>query len=322
MRRLAVTALVLGLLVGTTAAFALTEALKLERSPISRVRFAHVLSPTCGCPRSTAHLAFRLRRDDTLDAVMVDADDDAVRTLAEGSRRARGSVEFAWDGRTDDGSVVPDGSYRLRVHLEDDHRTIVVPNVVRVDTQAPAIEVSSFAPRRLSPDGDGVRDKARIVFRLSEPGRALLLVDGLLAVRGRNHDAGTAALVWRGTVDGRPVRAGLHTVALEAEDAAGNLSAATAETDVRIRYVEVAKAKLHAQRGGLLRFRILADAKRVRWTLFSRRGGDRRRVLAGAAAPGVVGARLPVRIRAGRYVLRVAANGHHDETIVVVRAGS
>jgi hypothetical protein len=62
LRRLAVSALVLGLVVGTTAAFGVAEALKLERSPIGRVRLGHVLSPTCGCRHAGIRLAFRLRR--------------------------------------------------------------------------------------------------------------------------------------------------------------------------------------------------------------------------------------------------------------------
>jgi len=45
--------LLLALLAGTTTAFALTEALKLEKSPVSRPRFKSVFSPTCACPRET-----------------------------------------------------------------------------------------------------------------------------------------------------------------------------------------------------------------------------------------------------------------------------
>ncbi|MGH3032275.1 MAG: hypothetical protein ACRDNE_16220, partial [Gaiellaceae bacterium] len=72
MRRVVVTLLVLALLVATAAAFAVTEALKLEPSALSRPRLDRIFSPTCACPQSTARLAFRLREADTIDAVIVD----------------------------------------------------------------------------------------------------------------------------------------------------------------------------------------------------------------------------------------------------------
>lgn len=320
MRRLAVTALVLGLLVGTTAAFALTEALKLERSPISRVRFAHVVAPTCGCRHATARLAFRLRRRDTLDALMVDDDGDPVRTLADDSRRDPGRILLRWDGRDDEGAVVPDGTYRLRVHLADDRRTIIAPNRVRVDTEPPAVELVSLAPRRLSPDGDSRADAAVIVFRVSERARPLVLVDGSVALVGKPSGPGSAELVWQGTNHGRPLPEGAYLVALEARDAAGNLSTATESLPVRVRYIDLAASILRTRRGGFLRFRVLTDARHFEWKLF-RRGG-RTLGLGGPSEPGRVVLALLPNIRTGRYVLRVTANDHHDDALVIVRARS
>ena len=73
--------LVLALLVATTAAFALTEALKLERSPVTAPRFDKLFSPTCACETSTERLALRLREPSTIDAVIVDDVCETVRTL-------------------------------------------------------------------------------------------------------------------------------------------------------------------------------------------------------------------------------------------------
>ena len=322
MRRLAITALVLGLLVGTTAAFALTEALKLEHSPLARVRFAHFVAPTCGCRRATARLAFRLRRSDTLDAVMIDDDGDPVRTLVDDSRRDAGRIVLRWDGRDNEGNVVPDGAYQLRIHLADDHRTIVVPDRVHVDTEPPAVELVSLAPRRLSPDGDGERDAAAIVFHLSERARPLVLVDGSVALVGKRTGSGSAELVWPGTDDERPLPEGTYLVSLEARDAAGNISTATEAVPVRIRYIELAASTLRSRRGAFLRFRVLTDAGRFEWKLFRRGGLGRPLAFGGPSEPGRVVLALPPHIRTGRYVLRVSANGHHDDAVVIVRARS
>jgi hypothetical protein len=315
-----VTVLVFALLVATTAAFALTESLKLERSPIAAPRFDRVFSPVCDCPKRTARLVLRLRRADTIDAVIVDGDGEAVRTLASDSRRAPGRLVFRWNGRNDGGAVVPEGWYRLRVHLADERRTIVIPNRVRVDTTPPSVELVSLAPGRISPDGDGRSDAARIVFRSSEWSRPLVVVDGDIARRGWARAAGTSAVAWPGTKAGGPLPAGLYVLALQARDRAGNLSAPTGGAAVTIRYVELSEERLLARRAGVLHFRVLTDALSVRWRLVAGEGNSRRAVLKRTVRAGAVAARLPARIRPGRYVLRVAANGHSDEAAVIVRA--
>ncbi len=317
MRRVALTLLVLALLVGTTAAFAVTEALKLEPSAVSRPRFDRIFSPTCACPTASARLALRLRKAETIDAVMVDAEGVPVRTLASDSRETPGRLVFRWSGEDDAGAVVPDGAYRLRVRLEDERRTIVIPNVVRVDTEVPTLELVDLSPRLLSPDGDGRGDRAAIELRLSERARPLVLVDGALAARGSAKSTGTVTLVWPGTSLGRPLPAGSYAVTLRARDRAGNLSAPTEAAAVRIRYVELAGGTVRARRGGTLRFRVATDAATYGWALL-RRGDARRALLGGTATKDRVALRLPRGIRAGRYLLRVVANGHADEAPVVI----
>jgi hypothetical protein len=235
LRRVAITALIVGLLVGTTVAFAVTQALKLERSPIKRPRVSQALSPTCDCPQAIARLTFLLRRADTLDIDIVDEDGQEVRRLEEGTHHPAGPVGLRWDGRDEQGAVVPDGDYRLRVHLEDDRRTIVIPNRMRVDTDAPRIQVVSLEPHLITPDGDGRRDFMVIRARVNEHALPLVLIDGALADRGRWTARGGTSFRWRGTVRGDSLPAGRYELALQARDSAGNLSVPTAPTLVRIR---------------------------------------------------------------------------------------
>jgi hypothetical protein len=313
--RLAFTALVLALIGGATAAFAITEALKLERSPVGKPRIREYFSPTCECRTSSARLIFRLRRADRVDAVVVDADERPVRTLAEGEERSAGKVVLRWDGRTDTGALAPDGAYRLRLHLADEGRTILVPDVFRVDTSAPTAELLSVSPRTLSPDGDGRRDSAALVVSLTETARPVVLVDGTPAVRGPAGEAGTMELAWAGSRDGEALPAGSYVVAVRARDRAGNVSPASSGLTVRIRYVDLARKSYKARRGSVLRFRVSSDAELVRWQIV-RRG---RAVLSGRSEPGRVVTRLPDRIRPGRYVLRAEANGHTARASLSVR---
>jgi hypothetical protein len=318
LRRLAIIVLVLALLAGTIAAFALTEALKLERSPLKRVKFEGTFSPTCACSKDTAHLAFRLRRADTLDALIVDAAGDPVRALLSRSPRVPGRVALRWDGRDDAGTIVPDGPYRLRLHFAHERRTIVVPDLVRVDTQAPVVQLVSVEPRTISPDGDGHADSVRIEFRSSERVRPVLVVDGAKSYDGRPRGPGRVSLFWAGTADGEPVPAGSHLVDLQARDQAGNRSEPTEEVPVRIRYVELASKTLRVARGGRLRFHVLADAARFQWRLY-RAGHSGRPLLGGRRATGSVAVHLPTKSHAGRYVLRVLVKDHADEAKVIVR---
>jgi hypothetical protein len=319
LRRLAIASLVLGLLLGTTAAFAVTQALKLERSPIKQPRFSHAFSPTCGCRQDTARLAFVLNQADTIDVDVVDDDGDPVRRLVDGESRSAGPVVLRWDGMSDDGAVVADGVYRLRIDLADDGRTIVIPQRIRVDTEPPTVEVQELDARQLSPDGDGVRDSARVQFTTSEAGRAVLLVDGRGAQGRRLAESGPASFVWQGDVRDRPLRAGVYEVAVQVQDAAGNVSGAAAAATVRIRFIEIVQERLTVPRGGVLRFRVRTDVARFRVTVSRRTIGGRPAVSESVDATRVA-LPLPRRLAPGRYVLRVTAGDHSDQASIRIRA--
>ena len=210
---------VVGLLGGTAAAFALTEQLKLERSPVYRTRVGKLLGPNCRCGLARIPIRFLLRKRETLTVVIVDSHERVVRNLLTRTPRPRGVQTFSWDGRDDSGRVVPAGVYKPRIHLARDRRTILMPNPIRVDTAAPTVSVGSVRPRVFSPDGDGRSDVVRIRVRMSEAARALLFVDGKLGPRLRRY--GTAGVLrWFGS--GLP--AGRYRLVVRAVDLAGNLS--------------------------------------------------------------------------------------------------
>ena len=199
-------ALALALIAVTAAAFAWTESLKLERLPAVGPRFPESFSPVCVCPTETAKLRLRFRVTDTVDADILDAEGEVVRSLGE--KRVRpGLVTFEWDGKNDEGRIVPDAPYRLRVELEDKRRTIVVPNQIFVDTVPPNVVEMQTNLLAFSPDGDRRADVVRIAYRADGPGGPLLYVGDQLAFEKPPRRA-RSEVRWGGRLDGTIVLPG------------------------------------------------------------------------------------------------------------------
>jgi len=230
-------AVITGLLTATAAAFVITERLKLTPAPIAGTRVSKTFSPVCGCVTSSASILFRLRRGGAAEVDVIDANGALVRRLARRRFRA-GWLAFRWFGRNMSGHLSADGSYRIRVHLPSEHRTVVFPNTIRLDTVAPRIERFRISRRTIR-----IGERTRISYRFRDRAHPIVLVDGREAVYGRfAHSSGT--LDWFGKVGGLPVRPGVHRLALEARDDAGNTSPATAGTSVRVR-ARAAKGRAH-----------------------------------------------------------------------------
>ena len=227
MSRNAPTILALLLIVATATAFAVTQRLKLEPSPISQTRVSDVFSPVCRCASRAASIDFSLRRADDVRIAIRTGSGEV--TVAEGSF-AQGDVHVRWDGRDASGELVPDGTYHPFVELKRAGRTIDLPNPIRVDTIRPSIKFTSLRPRIFRPGAE----KLKVTYRVSEHAHALLFVDG----RRRVFTASTrlrGRLQWYGKVRGHLIRPGRHKVKLVAEDLAGNRSAPTPWVVVRVR---------------------------------------------------------------------------------------
>ena len=307
MARLASTLLVLALLGGTAAAFAITEELKLEESPITRPRIDKLFSPVSEVSTGRANIGFTLRKADTIDVAIVNSDGTVVRELARDLRVPAGAIAFTWDGRDERGALVDDGAYNPRVRLDRTHRTIGIPSTIRVDTEAPRIVLIRARPKVFSPDRDGRAEVVRVRYRIDDLAQPLLLVDGVQTARGRFRRAGV--LEWFGKRARRPLREGRYVLQLRAQDPAGNVSPRTRGQVVRIRYVDLGRGAVRVPAGARFRMGVKTHAKNVRWLLNAQRGVSRGRTL-----------RLRAPTRPGRYTLYVSANGHADQALVVVTA--
>ena len=182
MARLVPTLIVAFLLAGTAAAFAVTQRLKQELSPIFGTRIGKVAGP-----RVPAVLSFRLREADTVTATIVDGDGETVRTLINQERRRAGRLAPPWDGATDDGGLASEGVYHLRVRLADQRRTIELPDDIRLDRTPPELTQVAAGPGVFSPDGDGRADRVTVRYGTNEDARALLFVDAANQQAQREH---------------------------------------------------------------------------------------------------------------------------------------
>jgi len=305
--RLAPAALVAALLVATSAAFVVTEKLKLTRNPIIGPRVSKVFAPTCDCKTDSATISFRLRSPDRVSLEIIDSGGDLIRELVRDRPQSRIPVSYVWDGRDGEGRVVAEGTYRPRVHLERQRRTIVMPNLIRVDTTPPRVESFTARPIVISPDGDGRSDRAKIRYRVSERASVELYVDGTRALR-RLGTRQTGTMDWFGVAGGEPLPQGRYTLRMLARDVAGNLGSRSGSRTVAIRFLALGRDRVATTPGASFAILAASQARTIRWTL-----GDR----SGVARPGTLRLRAPD--EPGRYVLRVDANGHVERALVVVR---
>ena len=292
--------LVVGLLGGSAAAFAVTERLKLVRSPITHTRVDKVVSPASG---RRAAIVFRLRNGDRLSLAIVTSNDRVVRALVNSTTVRAGRHRYTWNGRADNGEFVPDGTYRPQVHLANAHRTILLPNPILVDTKAPHIALVRKNLTVVSPDGDTRHDYLKVFFRTSEPARAVLVANGHRVVKVKSFKA--ESLQW-GRRNGMPTRPGVYRLYLRAIDEAGNSGPRSRAFTVRIRFIELGRHVIRTRAGGRIVVPVSTDARFYTWRIGSRHGRVRsRRLVLAAGAP-------------GRYHLVVSERGHNARALVVV----
>ena len=298
MRKLAPTILVAALLVATATAFAVTEHLKLEDSPVIGTRFPGLFSPR----EAEARIGFRLRREEDIQLDIADSQGAIVKHGVGSGVFGQAFHQFAWDGRDDSGQIVPDGVYHVQLELKDEDRTIEFPRTITVDSTRPTIPFVAIRHRVFSPDGDGRADRVDVRYRFGESAWAILYVDGKRVGRsGRRKPVGVYPWYARGKKPGE------YRLALAAQDRAGNIAPSTREFKVRLRYVQLFKTRYTPRAGRTLRVRISVDVPAVNWQLGNRRGAGKPPLL-----------KIPVPAQPGRYTLTVRDNRDHAARATVV----
>lgn len=223
MRRHAATIVVLAILLASAVAFAETERLKLQPTPIQESFVQPAFSPVCACALAHAAIRIRLHRANTVTVRIRDDAGHTVRVLVDGKRLPRGRTQFEWNGRDNTGHRQPDGRYWVEVHLQHGARTFKLPRPTVLDTVAPTARLVSYRSRVLRRG-----DRVRVVYRVSEPAHGVLFVNGKRVIVTHSRSR-TARLQWV------PRRARRYRLQLAAVDLAGNLGPRSPAFSVRVR---------------------------------------------------------------------------------------
>lgn len=312
MQRVLSTATLLGLLIATAAAFAITERLKLVRSPVYGTYVSKWLSPVCGCARGKAKISVKLRHGDDVTLTILDRHRDVVRTLAAGEYVPRGRAVWVWDGRSDAGARVPDGVYRPQIHLARQRRTILLPNRIALDAHPPVVREVKPSRYTISPDGDNVGDSIKLSYAFDSPAHAVVYLYGKRVIYTRSHQE-RGSVTWHGTLDGAALPAGMYLLSVGGVDLAGNVTPAYMRWPVfvRVRYIRLGRERIRVARPGA-RFSVPVDtdAPRYWWKLGGRHGVSSAKTLV-----------LRAPRTAGRYRLVVGERAYTYRATVVVGRG-
>jgi len=299
------TIVLLGLLLATAGAFALTEHLKLIKSPIYAPLVTKKFSPVCHCATDKAKIKFKLRHSELVTVTIVDSGGHVVDTVATRRSEQKGSVTFLWDGRTTTG-VAADGSvYQPQIELSNERRTILMPNKIVIDTTPPKVLSASA--------GDGIfirggQHSLPLQYTFSEKAHALVYVGGRRVIFG-NASRLSDKVNWNGKVGGRALRPGRYVLEVAAVDIAGNETppAERKRLVVRIRFIALDESSIHVAAGARFAVQVRTDAPQYTWKFSGAHGSEKKRLL-----------HLRAPARRGRYRLVVSEDGHSTTAIVIV----
>jgi FlgD Ig-like domain len=319
LQRVLTTVTLLGLLVATSAAFAITEHLKLKKSPLFAIQVSAgeaptvhrgqpvVISPVCECATSVARIGFQLRHPDHVTVTIVDSNGHTVATRIDDKLLAGNLAQHVtWDGRTDSGVKVPDGVYYPSIYLGNERHGFQLANKITVDTKPPmnVSQPTVLKPVLLAGPGRSVAIK----YDFDEKGHALVYLGNRLIIVG-HKSAQQAKIKWNGRLDHRPLPPGRYVLSIGARDLAGNETPAAGRKEVTVvlSYIEVTPRLISIRSGRPFDVHVETASRHYTWRLGQRHGERRRKTL-----------RLRAPSTPGTYRLVVAQNGHTATTVVRV----
>jgi hypothetical protein len=323
------------LVLATLGAFFVTQRLKQTPRLVQTLSVTKVYSPKVAYRK--AGIRIRLKRTDDATVSVLDEDGNVVRRLTRNRRyRAHRAVQLLWDGRDQAGAVVPDGSYRVRVGLRRQGRSVTLVDEVRIDSTPPhpVVKVEKpagtggpliFPLRGNAPVRFTVSNATIVgtpVFRvyrtdLPKPRAVTRLAAGPGATEGE----------WAGPIAGarRPPE-GTYAIVAQVRDRAGNVgssyplgerrrTAPRGSPGVTVRYL-AGQAPVRAVSGGS-RATVFVDARRLpyRWRLH--RLGQTETLVRGRSRRPLLRVRMPRR-PSGVYLLELRSGTHRAKVPLAV----
>jgi hypothetical protein len=336
------------LVVATVAAFFVTQHLKVSTpliagSPRPVPSAINPFGAHCGgVDHSRMRISFYLQnRADDVSVYIIDSGGTIVRTLASG-RHMRKDVrhpdgEFSWDGREDNGSIAPEGTYYVRVALLHQGRTAEItdsaghPVPIRVITTPPRPRVTSVevagapagSPPQISPPGQPViihftgtegRNGFIQIYRTDLPGPPRM-------VKSFKTKWGATQATWDGLINKQPAPQGTYLVGLSVTDAACNRGVfppvsspppgSTDHAGVTVRYLAAEPPLGPTPAGSTATVYVDAHKQHYSWTLW--RAGAHKPSGHGAQDSFELRIKLPPARGAGLYHVVIRAGVHRTD---------
>jgi hypothetical protein len=324
----------LALVAATFGAFFVAQRLK-GAPPVVQLKGQRWLSPNGDDRRDRAELELRVRESDVLTADLIDEAGTPVRRLlTERPIRPSGPVRVTWDGRTDDGTIAPDGVYRIRGTLLEQGRSVVNPRLITLDTTPPTPRVVRIRPGQVvGPQAPemrilvtGVSPRSRTRFRVIRTDTP----EPQLVAKG-SREPGLKRWLWNGMSGGKPVPAGVYVVQVRVRDRAGNVGSNPARVPfdpgdspgpagITVRSLAAQPPLRPVTAGERADFFVDSRARPYRWAI--RRVGGKRPVRRGKVAAGAKG---PLKLRAprgksGLYLVELQSGRDRTEVPFLVQA--
>ena len=331
------------LVVATFAAFFVAQGLKSTPPVIQQLGIEppRAFSPNQDGRFERLRIGFTLKEDDRVDLSIVDRNGDHVRELVENRQVDAGQrVSAKWDGLDDDGRRVRDGTYRPRVVLRRQGRSVVVPRNILLDTTPPKPRVLSIGPQRdtvprpeLLPKPGGEPASITIevpgrrpevdIWRTSPQVRRVTGVDVPRDCDGR------CKVTWSGERRGRRVAPGTFVVVVRSRDQAGNIGSSVPDPlklrpgmklpgrgGISIRYLAAQPPLVPIGAGRPLPIAVDARGQTFNWSL--RRAGETVPTKRSRRAKGGEFVRDAPRGKSGLYLFEARVRGRSTQVPVAI----
>lgn len=207
------------------AVFVLPFAFPTPPPIITRFQATQVFSPNDDGRRDVARVSVRVRETSTI-SLDVRQGGNTVARLVDDEEIGPGWLRVPWDGRSDDGKVLPDGAYAFKLQARSGEKRFNASRRVEIDTAPPQVRRFEVVSAALAGPGPG---QCRTVVVADED--VTVTIDALptgstetvASIGPRPAPSGTPSTwAWNGRADGEALPPGLYRLRARLQDPPGN----------------------------------------------------------------------------------------------------